>query len=107
MDTWESTKKAILVDSCYSGYWSFDFRASPYLAISSADELHTCYLWDYGSDGIIDEGVFSFYFFERVHAGYTDFSCYWYAKGFVDPYQDGTHYQHPIYNDYSSYTWFS
>jgi len=107
MDAWESTKKAILVESCHSGTWSTDFAASPYLAISTSDIWHESLLWT--SNAGPHEGIFSHYFFEHMHAGYTDVDCFNYAKGFVDPtlYNGEDHYQYPILRDYSSYVWFS
>lgn len=108
MDNWESTKKGILVESCYSGDWVDDFKASPYLAISTSDETHTSYGWPEYEGGPLKEGIFSYYFFKHIHDGYNAISSYYYAKGYVDPYtyDNVVHYQYPKISDLSSYNWF-
>ncbi len=97
MDTWEATRKCILVESCHSGDWADDFAASPYLAMSTSDETHNSYAYA----TLPGEGKFSYYFFQHVHNGYNAVDSFYYAKGYVS-----SPVQNPKIRDYSSYVWF-
>ncbi len=97
MDNWDSARKGLLVDSCYSGTWATDFTTSPYLAMSSADTANEA---DFRSGYSNQEGEFSYYFFEAVDAGDTAVEA-WEAA------EDECSDQNPEKSDYSSYTWFN
>lgn len=97
MDNWDSARKCLLVDSCYSGTWATDFTASPYLAMSSADTANEA---DFRSGYPDQEGEFSYYFFDAVYAGDTAVEA-WEAA------EDECSDQNPEKSDYSSYTWFN
>lgn len=105
MDEWEAERKCILVDSCYSGDWADDFAASPYLAMSSADETHVSY--SNQSGGYNSQGIFSCNFFYAIDTwDYTAVQAYDYAEQFHDEATD-TWPSYPKKQDYSSYTWFN
>lgn len=97
MDNWESPRKCILVESCYSGDWADDFDASPYLAMSTSDETHES---DYYSDW--EEGEFSYWFFKNVEDDDTASTAFTDASGFCT-----SPVQNPKKKDNSSYTWFN
>ncbi len=95
MDAWESPRKCLLVESCYSGDWADDFNANPYLAMSTSDENHVSkYYTTY------EEGKFSHWFFVRVDAGYSAANSFTYAAGICTT-------QYPKKKDNSAYTWFN
>ena len=94
MDAWESPRKCILVESCYSGDWADDFRGASYLAMSTADEAHSAAPYNI----IPGEGRFSHYFFQHVFNGYSAAASFYYAKSYCT-------YQKPKMVDQSSYQW--
>ncbi|MBN1330266.1 MAG: hypothetical protein JXA54_12400 [Candidatus Heimdallarchaeota archaeon] len=95
MNNWEAGRKAIFVESCHSGDWADDFRASPYLAMSTSDETHVSYAYS----TLPGEGKMSYYFFQRVYAGYNAVDSYNYARQYCTN-------QYPKIADYSTYVWF-
>lgn len=98
MDDWDAERKCLLVDSCKSGDWADDFAASPYLAISSADETHYAYcVYPYSPP---HEGDFSHYFFDYIESGHTAVEAYTYACNNI------YHTQNPKKQDNSNYVWF-
>jgi len=97
MDAWEAPRKCILVESCHSGDWADDFRASPYLAMSTSDETHNSYAYS----TLPGEGKFSYYFFYRIRQGYSAVSAFNFASGYVS-----SPVQNPKIADYSTYSWF-
>ncbi|NHK31297.1 MAG: hypothetical protein FK730_08090 [Asgard group archaeon] len=98
VDEWDAERICILVESCYSGNWADDFAATPYLAMSSADETHEAYY--YG----VYEGKFSYYFFNWVLEGHTAVQSFWEAEDYCD---DSPYIQNPKIQDYSTYVWFN
>ncbi|MFX1273733.1 MAG: hypothetical protein ACFFBP_14255 [Promethearchaeota archaeon] len=102
MDGLETSRKAHLVDSCYSGDWVNRFRSEPYFAMSSSDTEHSSYTLD-GHD-VPYEGAFSAHFFDHVAVGYDAIDSFYYAKGIVDASDNP---QNPQLADYSSYIFFA
>jgi hypothetical protein len=97
-DDFEAERKCLFVESCHSGDWADDFRASPYLAMSTSDEDSYSYV---GTFGGIQMGYYTYYFFQAISNGYNGVDAYNYAKS-MDNYNQGG----KIY-DYSDYVWFS
>ncbi|MFX0094431.1 MAG: hypothetical protein ACFFBD_22025, partial [Candidatus Hodarchaeota archaeon] len=95
-DNWEAPRKCIFTESCHSGDWADDFRASPYLAMSTSDETHL----SYAVGTLPNEGKMSKYFFERVDAGYNAVDSWYFARNYVTT-------QYPKIADYSTYVWFT
>jgi len=97
MDDWESPRKCILTESCYSGDWADDFDASPYLAMSTSDETHKSRYYT-----TWEEGKFSYWFFLNVEAGDSASTAFTDASG-----QCTSPVQNPKKKDNSSYVWFN
>ncbi|MHA1973757.1 MAG: hypothetical protein ACTSW1_12225, partial [Candidatus Hodarchaeales archaeon] len=84
-----------------SGGWVEDFRAEPYLAMSTSSTT----LYAYAVGTLPNEGRFSSYFWGHVSNGYNAVDSFYYAKSFVDgdPYTN----QDPWIADYSTYVFFA
>ncbi|MFX0062774.1 MAG: C13 family peptidase [Candidatus Hermodarchaeota archaeon] len=96
-DALEAERKCLFVESCHSGDWADDFRASPYLAMSTSDETHLSYVGTYGG---VQVGHGTYRFFYAVDNGYTGVNAWNYMRNYIAS-------QYPKIADYSSYTWFA
>ena len=99
MDSWEAERKCILVESCESYGWAWDFDESPYLAMSTSDKTHSSYTYDDHSTPY--EGDFSHYFFEHIADGYNAVESFDYACGEI------ANTQNPQKSNNSNYVWFN
>lgn len=100
MDSWEAERKCILVESCESYGWAWDFDESPYLAMSTSDKTHSSYTYDDHSTPY--EGDFSHWFFYAIDIlGYNAVDAFDHACDEI------THTQNPQISDESSYVWFN
>ncbi len=104
MDGLDTTRKAFLIESCHSGGFPEDFKASPYLAMSTSDQDHNAY----AVGSLPNEGIFSNAFFNHVDAGYNAVDSFNYARQVVFDGAGGvdTYMQYPLISDYSNYIWF-
>jgi len=98
LDKWDAPRKCLLVESCYSGDWADDFAATPYLAMSSADEFHEA---KYYQSWV--EGDFSHWFFYGISIKKLNaVKAFYFA---IDNLKNPA--QNPKIQDYSSYVWFN
>ncbi|NHJ01407.1 MAG: hypothetical protein EAX86_04660 [Candidatus Heimdallarchaeota archaeon] len=122
MDSLEAGRKGFLIETCHGGGWPNDFKASPYLAMSSSDKYHVAWPYDPNAD-LPAEGRFSHLFWDYVASGHSATQAFMYATSIItegvawgdhllvctsisgDPLLD--HYQNPQKVDYSSYTFFN
>jgi len=104
MDGLNTERKAFLIESCHSGGFPEDFKASPYLAMSTSDQTHNAY----AVGTLPNEGIFSNAFFEHVAAGYNAIDSFNYARQVVfdGAGGDDTYMQYPLISNYSDYIWF-
>ncbi|MBN1329311.1 MAG: hypothetical protein JXA54_07540 [Candidatus Heimdallarchaeota archaeon] len=103
LDDWEAERVFLFVDSCFSGGWVDDFHETPYLVMSSSDDSHYSYRFEYMGNW---EGRFSDKFFYYVDEGDTAVQAFNNAELYFDEETDDWP-SYPQIEDNSSYTWFN
>ncbi len=100
LDTYlESGNIFVVVESCESGGFVDDLKESGVFVISTTDYDSPAY----AMGALPNQGVFSYYFFNRIHNGYGDYSSYSYARTqAISLHSD----QNPMYNDQLNYELF-
>lgn len=100
LDTYiESGNVFVVIESCHSGGFVDDLTEAGVFVISTTDYNNLAYCMG----PVPNQGIFSYYFFNRIHNNYGDYSSYSYARTqAISLHSD----QNPMYNDQIPYEWF-